>query len=163
MADLDERVDGPALFEVLGGEAYARRVAEGVVPGWAYQRVLADLARLGRVGELPRQMDPACYAVLWALETGRLGLVEAWLRRLSVDDLCGVVAEIVAAELPIAEVPRWLNAVPLRQHPDDRIERAAEPLCGCLACQRPLRSGCRCKPLLCAGCHRCDLHCGCDK
>ena len=24
MADLDERVDGPALFEMLGGEAYAR-------------------------------------------------------------------------------------------------------------------------------------------
>lgn len=64
MADLDERIDGPALFEALDGEAYARRVAEGVVPGWAYQRVLADLARLGRVGELPRQLDPACYAVL---------------------------------------------------------------------------------------------------
>lgn len=53
MADLGERVDGPAWFVALGGETYARRVAERVVPGWAYQRVLADLARLGRVGELP--------------------------------------------------------------------------------------------------------------
>jgi hypothetical protein len=163
MADLVERVDGLALFVALGSEAYAGRVMERVVPGWAYQRVLADLARLGRIGELPGLLDPASYAVLWALETGRLGVAEAWLRQMSVSDLCEVVAEIVAAELPIAEVPRWLNAVSLRQHADGRIERVTEPLCGCLACQRPLRSGCRCKPLLCAGCHRYDLHCGCDK
>lgn len=125
MATSPETLDGATLLAALGGQDYSLRLAAlGLVGYDRVNRVLGDLARKGRIGELSRQVDPTAYALARAFQTERLdGLVDVWLRNRTVLELCDVVAELVNAGLTIDKVAAWLNDLPLVHRGEGRIER----------------------------------------
>lgn len=155
---------GEALLTAIRKPDYDAWVTEELgLSGWARtERVLEDLAALGRKGKVPAQVEHLAEAIRLSRQAMPLNLAGTWLDRLDVQGVADLVAEVLAVKLPADQIPQWLQELPLHVELDGTVARASEPLCRCRACLRPQGSGCACKPLLC-GCGCCDLHCRCDK